>query len=990
MKNKILSLLSFCVLCFSLCSCKEVSHVTFSQDEYEVRDGDYIKTTHHIKGVTYSFIDNDISGLSVNSSTGQINFSDDVINYSQVLYQATYKDETSLPVVLTLVHDYGVPELSLINPTSFVSDGDYVVVNNSLGLSNTFTLKNKISGVSIDISSGRLNIDDFVLDNTKISVLITSNGAILEHDFYVSKNNIATSLTSSQSFERNSNNPVSYYLDFSNVDLSTYKEEILMVLNKNTVIDSSLYSYDSSFHKIIFSSEALSTLTSGENVLNIVTNRNNIKVNLVVADKFISSPKDLVSINDSQEALRGYYILTNDIDLTSYLSMGGEGYNDGKGWNPIGVYHDVADGTSLNDVFNGTFDGDGYTISGLYINRGDDLAYNAGLFGYVGSLGVIKNLNVVTTDSTNNVKSYSGIISGFNSGLITNCTAKGNISNYTGEGVYKYLGGITGRNAGEINSCISYVDVNGDNSFGLIAGFNEGVINNVYSYKLKDNIELIGSGIGANDSILFDDLSSLMNYSFDSFDSSLWNIKNGELPSLKHQFEYYFLNQIYITNNVVDYVIGDIINIEFIISPQSLMDKYKDDIILEVDDPSLTISNLSIDTSSFTKSSFVATLKLDIDSVIYSANKTFYVHPLPSKISIDTSSLINVIPGEDYVLSTLIEGDQSVNYNISYLTNPSSIKGIKINNNVLSVDENITSRISFSLYSRIGSIDSDPITIIINPLIKKDNNIIVKYNNENNDVDIDVSDLEEVDEVIFNHQKINYTVNDNNLSLSNLSLLEDEFLTLKIINDNVGYLYYVGKNKEDKFDISTCEEYIAINSKEDFKTYFNISTFDENKYLNYNKTFVITNDIDFENETIYGIGSESHPFNGKFFGCNHVISNFKINENETYFTLSESDKTNNYRTSKYSVGLFAYLNGEVKDLTISNFSVNANNYVGGFAGTINENAIVRNVHLFNVDVRNINEVNHPVTNEDKVHFFAAVNLGNVILVSANSGLINLY
>ncbi|MGM9874269.1 MAG: hypothetical protein ACI31G_05170 [Bacilli bacterium] len=990
MRKKLLSFFSFIFLSFSLCSCKSVSHVTFAKDEYEVRSGDTVKVEHHVSGVTYSFINNDISGLSVNPKTGLITFDDNVINYSQVLYQATYKNETSVPVVLTLVHDYETPELLLINPTSFVSDGDYVVVSNSLGLSNTFALKNKINGVTIDVSSGRLNIDDFVENNTRISVVISSNGAILEHDFFVSKTSIATSSTKTQSFEKSSNNPVSYYLDFSNVDLETYPEEVLMVFNKNNIIDSSTYSYDNEYHKLTFTSEAFSILTSGENELTIVTNRNNIKVKIVVADKFIKTVDDLLYISTNQETLRGYYILINDIDLTSYLSTTGEGYNEGKGWNPIGVYHDVADGTSLNDVFNGTFDGDGYTIKGLYINRGDDFAYNAGLFGYIGSLGVIKNLNVETSEKTNQVKSYSGVIAGFNSGTISNCTAKGNISNYTGEGVYKYLGGIVGRNAGEIDSCISYVSVLGDNSFGLICGFNEGSIQRVYSYKNAENIELIGSGLPAYNSILFDSLSSLLNYSFSDFDNNFWNINLGSYPSLIHQFEYYFIDQINITNKVFDYVVGDVIEVIYIISPQSLMEKYKDNVRLEVNDSSLVVDGLKIDTSSFLGNSFIATIKLELDNEIYSSSKTFDVYPVPSKISLNTSSLTSLIPGEQYILSSTIEADNSYNYSVSYFTVPSSIKGVTITNNVLSINENITSSINFSIYAKVGSVSSSSCDFVINPLIAVDNNIYVKYQNEENNFDIDVSDIGQVEVAIFDHQNKQFTISNNVLSISLSSLENDQFKTLKLVKDNIGYVYYLGKNSENKFNVDDLDEYIAINSKEDFDTYFNILTYNDNKFANYSKTFVLTNDIDFENQTIYGIGTESNPFNGKFYGNGHTIKNLKITDNELYLTLSSTQKNNTYRQSKYGVGLFSYLSGEVKDLIIDNIEVIANNYVGGFSGVINETAIVRNVHLYHLTVMNINEVSYPASSEDKVHYFAAVNLGNAVLVSANNGLENLY
>ncbi len=68
-------------------------------------------------------------------------------------------------------------------------------------------------------------------------------------------------------------------------------------------------------------------------------------------------------------------VLKNDVDLTGYE------------WTPIGDY-----GHTYYDKFSGSFDGCGYTITGLYINDSSNAGY-AGLFGYV-SGGTIKNLMI--------------------------------------------------------------------------------------------------------------------------------------------------------------------------------------------------------------------------------------------------------------------------------------------------------------------------------------------------------------------------------------------------------------------------------------------------------------------------------------------------------------------------------------------------------------------------------------------------------------------
>ena len=80
--------------------------------------------------------------------------------------------------------------------------------------------------------------------------------------------------------------------------------------------------------------------------------------------------------------LIAYYVLGNDIDATAT-----SGWNDGAGFESIGTEA---------SSFKGSFDGKGYKITNLYINRpGTDYV---GLFGYVGSGGVIENVGLENVD----------------------------------------------------------------------------------------------------------------------------------------------------------------------------------------------------------------------------------------------------------------------------------------------------------------------------------------------------------------------------------------------------------------------------------------------------------------------------------------------------------------------------------------------------------------------------------------------------------------
>ena len=133
--------------------------------------------------------------------------------------------------------------------------------------------------------------------------------------------------------------------------------------------------------------------------------------------------------------------LTGDIDLSAI-----------DNWEPIG------NGTTQ---YTGTFDGCGYSITGLTI---DSTGQYVGLFGYIGADGTVKNLTV--SASENGIKAnYSsnfgcvGAVAGQSDGTITNCTfASGSV---TGSGNLAYVGGIVGHISGGIMSnCTTQNSVN--------------------------------------------------------------------------------------------------------------------------------------------------------------------------------------------------------------------------------------------------------------------------------------------------------------------------------------------------------------------------------------------------------------------------------------------------------------------------------------------------------------------------------------------------
>ena len=147
----------------------------------------------------------------------------------------------------------------------------------------------------------------------------------------------------------------------------------------------------------------------------------------------IDTPEELAEIGvDEKYPLNGNYVLTDDIDL------GGSAENL---WNPI-------EGPN-GEAFTGTFDGDGHTISGLYMNAqsAGNQTRGLGLFSCLGSGGTITNLTVDgKIDPEDCHGSFGGIV-GENDGTVSNCISDVDIKNTTG-----YAKGTIGGVVGSANS----------------------------------------------------------------------------------------------------------------------------------------------------------------------------------------------------------------------------------------------------------------------------------------------------------------------------------------------------------------------------------------------------------------------------------------------------------------------------------------------------------------------------------------------------------
>ena len=159
-----------------------------------------------------------------------------------------------------------------------------------------------------------------------------------------------------------------------------------------------------------------------------------------------------------------HYKLMNNLDLSAY----GKDYDDGKGWTPIG--------NTYEQPFKGIFDGNGKTITELYINQSGQS--HVGLFGSI-SRGTANNLALqnVSIKGGQSVGGVTGSV--YEGGMVQGCFVSGIMSGAD------YIGGVVGHvHASTVQNCYSAVSLTStstNGSGGVIGRINFGTVKNCYS-----------------------------------------------------------------------------------------------------------------------------------------------------------------------------------------------------------------------------------------------------------------------------------------------------------------------------------------------------------------------------------------------------------------------------------------------------------------------------------------------------------------------------
>ncbi len=194
----------------------------------------------------------------------------------------------------------------------------------------------------------------------------------------------------------------------------------------------------------------------------------------------IATSQDLMGLGETPEDSDRHFVLTADIDLSNRIfdrAVIASDTNDSTYW---------FEGTP----FSGHFDGQGHVIRNLHLRGRNYL----GLFGQLGSDGLISNLGVEVIDIEGTSVCVGGLV-GENHGSI--------LSSYC-TGVIKgdhYVGGLVGKNHGSVLSSYSTGRVTGDHSIGGLVGNNGyyGIISNCYhSTGTATGTHHVGGLIGFN------------------------------------------------------------------------------------------------------------------------------------------------------------------------------------------------------------------------------------------------------------------------------------------------------------------------------------------------------------------------------------------------------------------------------------------------------------------------------------------------------------
>jgi hypothetical protein len=195
---------------------------------------------------------------------------------------------------------------------------------------------------------------------------------------------------------------------------------------------------------------------------------------------------DVYGLQGMEGFLGSNFQLQNNIDATVTKNWTD---STGTGFVPIG--------NALTTTYNATFNGQGFTISNLFINQPSSAGTSGTSVGLFGGIDrEVENVNLASAKVTG-YEDVGGLV-GYNVGTVSNSSTSGTIAVSSGG---SYVGGLVGDNYGSISGSSSSAGVTGNYVGGLVGvndrdAYFEGSISNSYSTGSVTETGAGGAGAG--------------------------------------------------------------------------------------------------------------------------------------------------------------------------------------------------------------------------------------------------------------------------------------------------------------------------------------------------------------------------------------------------------------------------------------------------------------------------------------------------------------
>jgi len=157
----------------------------------------------------------------------------------------------------------------------------------------------------------------------------------------------------------------------------------------------------------------------------------------------IETPQDLDEVTNYPNDWDKNFILVNGIDMSEFL------------------YDKPLIGANSVSSFTGLFNGNNNSISRLNIEPTGEFSDAAGLFGYIGETGEVKNLQIedvnILVKTGEDLIDFVGTLAGVSEGSLKNCSASGNINVSIGQA--DYIGGLVAYSENLVQQCCTEVTI---------------------------------------------------------------------------------------------------------------------------------------------------------------------------------------------------------------------------------------------------------------------------------------------------------------------------------------------------------------------------------------------------------------------------------------------------------------------------------------------------------------------------------------------------